>query len=682
VKFRFSALAVVAGALANVIAPADRILPSVWAGQNLIVPDGPSAGELWSSNLTPYVVEPLDMVAPDSGVNEVAVMKSAQSGFTMMMIAAVGHSIDCDPCRMGFLAPTDSALSEFNREKLQVAIDGSPTLAKKVLSQVSRGSRGSTTHSKIFPGGSLSLILASSGAQLRSKTIKKLFRDEIDEYPDDIDGQGDPLTISDGRYISFLVSGDWKKVDVSTPTIKDGSKIERRYLAGDQRKWHVACPHCRAEGGGPSEFVFEWGSNFRFERSFPHKAHYVAPCCGGIIEAHEKSALVRGGRWIATASRPGAFPSYHFDTMSSPFVPWDHTAGVFIAAGDNPRELQTFWNLWLGLPYELKGDAPDHARLMERRAPGLPKGHIPPRGLMLVASADVQMRGIWFEVIAIAPDRQSWVVDCGYLEGSTESADGGAFEKLEREVLNHKYPDAFGGQRSIDALGVDAGYRSHVVYSWVRNKNRQHPDTGRDLILALDGRDGWGRPAIGTPSLVDINLGGQKVKKGARLWPVGTWPLKGAFYADLAKTGLKGGANIDPEGYCHFGEWLDEVYFRQITAEYLADVNTRGRIAKVWKPIASSRDNHLLDCRVYNLALAEYLGLSSTTADGWADLARRRGMPEASIATGLFAARLEAPHIAGSPAPSPSAAPSSPQAPARPAKITDALAALARMNAT
>ena len=27
-------------------------------------------------------------------------MKAAQSGFTLMMTAAVGHSIACDPCRM------------------------------------------------------------------------------------------------------------------------------------------------------------------------------------------------------------------------------------------------------------------------------------------------------------------------------------------------------------------------------------------------------------------------------------------------------------------------------------------------------------------------------------------------------------------------------------------------------
>ena len=111
---------------------------------------------------------------------------------------------------------------------------------------------------------------------------------------------------------------------------------------------------------------------------------------------------------------------------------------------------------------------------------------------------------------------------------------------------------------TIDALAIDPGYRSHVVYATVRVCQRQHAMTGEDLVFAVDGREGSGKPPIGTPSLVNIDLAGHKVKKGCKIWPVGTWPLKGAFYADLRKGGLRGGAEVEPEGYCHFGAWLDE----------------------------------------------------------------------------------------------------------------------------
>ena len=280
-----NALALVAGIFAAILAPPVPIAPSAWAKANLIVPDGPRSGELWDSSLTPYIIEPLDNFGPDSDVNEQAIMKSAQTGFTLLAIAAIGHGIDCAPCRMMVVQPTDSALSDFNRDKLQPAIDASKSLARKVEPQTSRSGIGSTTYSKRYPGGSLTLALASSSADLRSKTIKNLIRDEIDEYPDDLDGQGDPLLISDGRQMSYLASGDWRKLDISTPTIKGGSKIEARFEAGDQRRWHVTCPHCRAAGGGPSEFVFEWGASLRYEREFPHNAFYAAPCCGAVIAA-------------------------------------------------------------------------------------------------------------------------------------------------------------------------------------------------------------------------------------------------------------------------------------------------------------------------------------------------------------------------------------------------------------
>jgi phage terminase large subunit GpA-like protein len=616
-----SARAIVAGALAAILEPPNPIAASQWAAENFIVPDGARAGGAWDLSLTPYIVEPLDNIGPESPVNEEAVRKAAQTGFTIMLLAAIGHSIDRDPCRMMVIQPTDGALSEFNREKLQPAIDGTKALKHRVIPQTSRSAQGSTTYSKKYPGGSLTLCIASSAAALRSATIKKLFRDEIDQYPDDLEGQGDPLDISDARLTNFLAQGEWKKVDISTPTIVGSSKIQRRFEQGDKRFWHVKCPHCG------EEFRFEWGPNFRYNREFPHQAHYITPCCGVVIAAYEKIGLVRNGRWIASDPRPGAFPSYHFDALSSPFVPWDETAKKFVEAGDDQRKLTSFYNLFLGLPFEVKGDAPDHMRLMERREEGFVRGQIPPRGLLLIASADVQMRGIWVEVVAFAPNRESFVVDQDYLDGSTEAVDGEAFEKLRTRILDREYPDAFGGKRRLDGLAVDSGYRSHIVYAWARKNQRLHPDSGQDVVFAVNGLEGWGRPALGTPKLVDIDLAGHRVKKGCKLWPVGTWPLKGAFYADLNKEGVRSGKPVDPEGYCHFPTWLDEAYFRQITSEYLAQKTERGKTRQFWQLRSSERDNHLLDCRIYSLAIADKLALSSYTQDDWAALAKARGMP-------------------------------------------------------
>lgn len=625
INLKHSALAIMAGLLAQQLMPAEHAGAVEWARGNLVVADGPKAGKLWDDALTPYIREPLSFCEPDSGVNEIAVRKSAQTGFTTLIIAAVGHSIDTDPCNIMIVQPTTKALEDFNKDKLSATIEQSKTLRKLVYKQISRDGGGSTSDTKRFKGGFIKLAIANSAADLRSKTIKKVFEDEVDEYPDDLDGQGDPDAMIEARQESFLMSGDWLRVYVSTPTIKGASRIERRFEAGDQRYWHVPCPGC----GEHFKLVFD-RTHFKFNDMFPYEPHYVAPCCGTIVEAHEKLSLVRKGKWVAEAPRPGAYPSYHFDALSSPFVPWEKIAARYIEADGDPLRLKAFYNLTLGLAYEMKGDAPDHVRLMERRQPDIIRGRIPPRGLIVVGSADVQMNGIWYLFKAYSADRQSWRIDAGYLDGSTEDPHGEVFRRLD-ELRLKEWPDAFGNKRRADAFAIDSGYRSHIVYTWARGKNIPPVP-----VFAIKGLDGWSRPAMGAPSPQEINFAGKRIPNGIMLWGVGTWPLKGAFYANLRKEGIAAGKDIDPPGYCHFGSWMDEVYFRQITSEYLATKSVKGRSTRLWQPRAGE-ENHLLDCEVYGDAIFDYLGGNRMTSDEWSRLATLRGAPDEAINPDMFA---------------------------------------------
>lgn len=642
IKHAKSALSVMAAAMALAVMPPEPMTPSAWAesADGLILPDGPLANKPWKRETALHVVEIVDALAPESDVNEVSVMKSAQTGFTTAGLIFVGHSIDRDPCRMMIVQPTSGALSDFNRGKLQPAIEASTSLSRLVYPQSSRSGDGSTTTSKQFPGGSIDLAIASSPADLRSKTIKKALLDEIDEYPDDLDNQGDPIEMVEARQIAFLATGDWRRLKISTPTVKGASKIEAAYLAGDQRRWHVKCPGCG------DRFVFEFDrAHFKFNDGYPYEAHYVAPCCGSIIEGGQKNAVYRTGEWLATAIRPGAGRSYHFDAMSSPLVPWDEVARKFVEANGDPQKIKAFYNLYLGLPYEVKGDAPDHVRLMERREPGLTRGHIPPLGLILTGAADVQLRGIYYEIAAYGPDRQKWIVDADVIEGDTSDPHSGAFLKLT-EVFERAYPDAFGGSRRVDLFGVDSGYRSHVVYTWCRNR------TG---AMALKGDDGWSKPALGMGKAVDIDFNNKRIRKGTHVYGVGTWPLKANHYSDLRKEGIAAGQDADPSGFVHFGTWLDEVYFRMITSEYLGNENYRGRIRRVWK-VRNGEENHFLDCTVYNNALADYLGLSRMTAEEWQRLAAQRCAPEVVKNPDLFAAAplaAQKPDIPTKPRPEP-----------------------------
>jgi hypothetical protein len=120
--------------------------------------------------------------------------------------------------------------------------------------------------------------------------------------------------------------------------------------------------------------------------------------------------------------------------------------------------------------------------------------------------------------------------------------------------------------------------------------------------------------------------------------------LKASFYSDLRQEIPPPPAEpIAPDSYCHFGSWCDEVYFKQLTGEQLEDVKYRGRtVTQRWVKI---RENHFHDCRIGNIALAEYLGIAATTPDQWAALAVARGLPPELSEASLFTPRAAAPAL-------------------------------------
>lgn len=615
-----NAMKLVATSLALVLAPSVPMTPSSWMAANMVVPDGPRAGSRWDAGLTPYVAAIVDALDPDGPHNKVAVRKSAQTGLSVAGLGWVGYMIDRHPARMAYVLPTIDALNEFNREKLGPTIEQTPALNGIVRSQTSRSGEGSTSRSKRFPGGSLVLINANSAADLRARTLKTAVADEVDEWPDDLDKQGDPMTLLGARFTAFHATGDWKLLVISTPTLLGSSRIDAEFQGGDQRFWTMDCPGC-AE---PLRFEFR---HLMFNKRPPYQAHYVTPCCGTVIEHGQKAALVRSGRF-EPSNPEGLYPSFHIDALTSLLTTWDMIAEAFTKAKDDRLQLKGFFNTVLGLPFEERGDAPDHVRLMSRRE-DYPESRIPARGLIMTGGADVQHNGIWLTVKAFAPDKQSWTVTWRFLEGDTTDPARGAFASL-LAVGEEKFPDAFGRSRIIDVTGVDSGDggRANQVYAFCR----AHP-----RFMAVKGVPGWTAPAIGTPSKVDVTVSGKKRRRGALLWPVGTWSLKAEVYSNLRKLGMRDGAEgieQDPPGYMHFGKFLDEGYFRQLTAEYLSEERHRGRVRRVWR---ESGENHGLDCEVYARAVADWLGLSRFSPEQWAKLAADRGVPAEALDTDLFA---------------------------------------------
>lgn len=588
--------------------PDPALTVSQWADRHRFLSQRASAEPgRWRTERTAYLKEIMDELSPWSQTERVVFMKGAQIGATEAGNNWIGYVIAHAPGPMLAVLPTVELAKRSSRQRIDPLIEESPALRRLVQPARARDS-GNTMLSKEFPGGVLILTGANSAAGLRSMPARYLFCDEIDAYPPDADGEGDPINLAMARTQTFARR---KILLVSTPTVAGLSRIEAAFEESDQRYFYVPCPEC-------GEFqVLKW-ANVRWPEGRPEEAAYACEGCGVLLENHRKAEMLPRGEWRATAQGDGKTAGFHLSSLYSPpgWLDWGTAAAQFVAAGRNPNRVRVFVNTVLGETFAERGEAPDWKRLFERRS-GYAPGRVPKDGLYLTAGADVQKDRIEVEIVAWGRGRVSWSVDYLILDGSPQQPE--VWRQLSA-VLTRTYEHELGGQLQIGKLAIDTGgHWTNEVYAWVA---RQAPQR----VMAIKGVD-KASTALGVPHFVEVNRAGRRARRGARLWPVGVSILKAQLYGWLSQD-LPTGAEPVPEGTCYFPNYGEE-FFKQLTAERLVHRRMRnGFTRQEWE---QTRDrNEALDCRVYAMAAA-----MAARLDRWTDADWRQAEFEAGFGMSL-----------------------------------------------
>lgn len=569
---------------------------SAWADKFFVL-SAETAAEPGRWRSLPYQREVMDAIT-DSTVPMVVVMKGARVGYTLMLSAAIGYFMTQDPSSMLIVQPTVDDAKGFSKETIAPMLRDVPVLSRIVFRDVEEknsGPKGSATllH-KAFPGGVLSLAGANSETGLRRISRRVVMFDEVDGYPLSAGAGGDPVSLGLKRSEAFH---NRKAVAGSTPLVSGTSRIEELFLAGDQRRYHVPCPHC----GFMDFLVFERkadrGHVMRWPAGKPKDAYFECRGNGCKIEHKDKRWIIERGEW--RPDNPGApHRSYHiWAAMSySPNATWAQIVERFLAAKDDPQKLRTFVNTDLGETWVERGEAPEWERLYARREPYTIRS-VPDGAIVLTCGVDVQQDHFRYEVVGWAPNKESWSVDAGIIWGDT--AVEATWSKLDDELLARTYENDDGAIYTIAKLAIDSGYRTQMVYSWAR----KHPFS---RVIAVKG-DANLRAIIGSPSPVEITVRGKKLRRGYKIWAVGVNVAKDELYGWLGLT--IGEDGMVPAGYCHFPEY-DEDFFKQLTAEHLVTTtNKRTHRTKMEWQVLPNRPNHHLDTRVYARAAAALLGL-------------------------------------------------------------------------
>lgn len=483
----------------------------------------------------------------------------------------IGWFIATQRAPMMCVQPTIEMAERFSKQRLTPMIDVTPQLRAIIPPARSRDS-GNTTLMKDYPGGMLILSGANSSASLRSMPAKYLFLDEIDAYPLDLDGEGDPVALAEARLSTF--SGRTVFL-CSTPTIESLSRIQKEWLASNQQRYYVPCPHCGVKN------PLSW-QHLHWPEHQPESALYECPDCRTPIAEHHKTQMLERGEWRAEHPER-SIHGYHINALYTPIglgLSWPELAAKFERVKKDPAQYKTFLNTVLGECFA-DPDEKLEADEIQDRAESYALRTVPAGCSLITAGIDVQKDR--FALILLGHGRNGvvWVLD--YVELPADPTRPQDWAILD-DALSQTFHDEKGLEHRITAAAIDSGYLPDEVLYYTRNR--------RGKIIAVKGASTPGKPIIGRPSKVDFSWKGTVIKAGAEVWIIGHDTAKAQLFARLSGDRKR----IPQDRMVHFPNGLDASFYNQLTAEVWDSTKRR------WIKIRPR--NEALDCFSYAMAAA------------------------------------------------------------------------------
>jgi phage terminase large subunit GpA-like protein len=512
-------------AFAHGVRPVEKVHIWQWANVKRWLPAS-SAGEWgqWKTSRVPYARKPMECLSPGHPARRVVVMASRQVSKTEIGNNMVGHWIEYRTGNLGCVQPTLSLAEKFSKTRLQTMIEGCDTLKTKIGNQKSRDGNN-TIFMKSFPGGFIPIMGANSAASLRQMPMAGLFADEIDEYERDIEGQGDVLDILEGAMTTF----PFRKIYLcSTPTIESLSRINLEYLASNQERYIVPCPHC------DTLQPLEW-DKLDWPHGHPKQAVYVCPHCGCVIEHRQKGDMLQeqgyGGRaeWRATfpERESNLVYGFHLNGLYAPLglgLTWGELAVMYEDAKDDPIKFKTFQNIRLGICSKDPSERIEHHEL-QARAGGYAKGTVPAGFYMLAGGVDVQKNRVAMIKVAFGPDRAMAFVD--YIEVHCDPTDSTELARIIDEWMGQPCPNTRGLEMPVEAWAVDARYLTDDALHYATPR--------RARVIAVQGHPSPGAPLIASkPRAKHFNWPRLDTQRyHGEIWPIGGHTFNNHFFARL-----------------------------------------------------------------------------------------------------------------------------------------------------
>jgi len=589
--------------------PKRRVPLSVWMVEHGRLDDG--------SKFRPYPFQHgIADAFTDANTEQVSVRKSSRIGYSTIVQCFLGYRISVDPARSLIYQPTIDDAEKYSRDDLDPVLQW--PAVRKVATFKARH-RDNQIRAKRYRGGWIQIKGANSPKEFRRVTADDVILEEPDGYPWSARDEGDPARLAFKRNLSsprrFNAAG-------STPKVKGHSRIDALFELGTQEYRYLPCPHC----GEMQPLVFGDGSGTGIRwapKKNPTRAWYQ--CVNGCeIDESHKLSMDEQGEW--RAHNPEAGPrhrSFHIWTAYSqlPAASWLHIAREFLEVYKDPNLLRTFVNQVLGEAFEEKGEAPEWQRLYERREKSMRLGTPPAWAGLLIASVDVQRGGggrLDCDIWAFGPKRQRAFVE--RIEVFGPIGDKKTWTELDQK-LAQTWTSQDGRQMRLARAAVDTGDGENTmeIYTWARR--------WPGFAMAVKGRHMLAMAqAIGSPTWQDITINGRTLKRGVRLWNVGTSMLKLELYGNLQLEKPIDGEEY-PDGFVFLPDGMSDELIKQLCSEELRMKKTRtGGVKREWHKVRDRNEG--LDNAVYARAVAIGLGVDLWTPLQWSKVRGEDKLPK------------------------------------------------------
>lgn len=578
--------------------PPEDLTVSQWAAKYRVLSRESSAeAGPWRNERTPYMVEPMDAIT-DPAVRHITVVASSQVGKSELELNAIGYIIDQDPGSILYIQPTIDDAKKFSRLRIAPMLRDSPRLRAKVSDVKSRDS-GNTILQKTFPGGMLTIVGSQSPSALASTPARYIIGDERDRWALSAGTEGDPWALAEARTTTYYNA---KLIDVSTPTIKGLSPIEKSFSEGTRERWCSQCPHCGEWHNivfDDIKFDFETVKTGRIDDYVIKSIAWACPSCGCLSSEAEMRA--QPAKWIAEnpAALQRGHRSFWLNAFVSPWKSWQSVVYAFLVARKDPQKLKTVYNTLLGELWEDRGDLADEDEMLARRedygtrSDGTPV-ELPEGVLVLTCGVDTQDDRLEYEVVGWGHYGESWGIKKGIIIGDPN--DDEVWLRLD-DVVGHVYKFENGRGLTISMTFVDSGgNKTQSVYKQCRARLGKR-------VFAIKGKGGDGVPFTRPPSKVKIVVSGRAIGQ-AWLYNLGV---------DAGKADIMGALKVQEAGpkYCHFPRGADRgydtAYFNGLMSERMTMKTTNGRTRWVWEKLVGHERNEPLDCRNYAMAALRVL---------------------------------------------------------------------------